>query len=168
MPTGYVSLAKIRLGLASRQACAVGAAIVLLALTVACRDKDVVTASYETMAEAREAGAPQRGDIPSGIPEGAHEIRIASDPDSGRRWGLFNFRPDDVVALRALLHDEEMSLEGMECDIPYRIEWWPILLRGPINVEHVKAAGLQSYRSREGNLVVVVNWKQGRAYYWKV
>ena len=60
-----------------------------------------------------------------------------------------------------------MSLEGVECDIPGRIEWWPTLLRGLVNAEHAKAAGLQAYRSRQGDLIVVVNWKQGRAYYWK-
>ena len=86
--------------------------------------------------------------------------------NSGRRWGLFNFPPQDADALRAMLQSEEMSLAGVECDIPGRIEWWPVLLRGPVNAEHAKAAGLQAYRSRQGGLIVVVNWKQGRAYYW--
>ena len=67
-----------------------------------------------------------------------------------------------------MLQDEEMSLAGVDCDIPARIEWWPILLRGRVNAEQAKAAGLQSYRSRQGDLVVVVNWKQGRAYYWQL
>jgi hypothetical protein len=128
-----------------------------------CRDTDVVTASYATMAEARASG----GDIPAGVPEGAHDIRTASDPRSRRRWGLFNFLAADAEALRGMLQAEEMSLAGVECDIPARIEWWPVLLRGTVNAEQAKAAGLQSYRSRQGDLVVVVNWKQGRAYYWQ-
>ena len=128
-----------------------------------CRDNDVVTASYATMAEARASG----GDIPAGVPEGAHDIRTASDTRSRRRWGLFNFLAADADGLRAMLQAEEMSLAGVECDIPARIEWWPVLLRGTVNAEQAKAAGLQSYRSRQGDLVVVVNWKQGRAYYWQ-
>jgi hypothetical protein len=132
----------------------------------ACRDRDIVTNSYATLAEAREAGAQGRGDIPGGVPEGAHDIRTAADLDSGRRWGLFNFLPQDADGLRTLLSAEEISLAGVECDIPGRIEWWPVLLRGTVDVEQAKAAGLQSYRSRQGSLVVVVNWKQGRAYYW--
>ena len=91
-----------------------------------------------------------------------------ADLDSGRRWGLFNFLPQDADGLRALLSAEENSLAGVECDIPGRIEWWPVLLRGTVDAEQAKAAGLQSYRSRQGSLVVVVNWKQGRAYYWKL
>jgi hypothetical protein len=132
----------------------------------ACRDQDVVTASYATLAEAREAGALTRGEIPAGVPDGAYEIRTASDLDAPRKWGLFNFRPQDEAALRALLTAEEASLAGVSCDIPPRIEWWPVLLRGSIDAEQAKAAGLQSYRSKQGDLVVVVNWKQGRAYYW--
>ena len=138
-----------------------------VALTSAgCRDKDVVTESYATMAEAREAGAANRGDIPPGVPAGAHDIRTASDLHSRRRWGLFDFPPQDAAALRATLEADEIPLAGVECDIPGRIEWWPVLLRGTVNAEQAKAAGLQSYRSRQGNLMVVVNWKQGRAYYW--
>ena len=143
-------------------------AVAVMAATAAtlsgCRNNDVVTESYATMAEARASG----GDIPAGVPEGAHDIRTASDTRSRRRWGLFNFLAADADGLRAMLQDEEMSLAGVDCDIPARIEWWPVLLRGRVNAEQAKAAGLQSYRSRQGDLVVVVNWKQGRAYYWQL
>jgi hypothetical protein len=80
---------------------------------------------------------------------------------------LFSFLAQDAETLRAMLTAEEISLAGVECDIPGRIEWWPLLLRGMVNAHQAKAAGLQAYRSRQGNLIVVVNWKQGRAYYWK-
>jgi hypothetical protein len=142
-------------------------AVAVIAATAAtlsgCRNNDVVTESYATLAEARASG----GDIPAGVPEGAHDIRTASAARSRRRWGLFNFPAADAAALRAMLQAEEMSLAGVDCDIPARIEWWPVLLRGRVNAEQAKAAGLQSYRSRQGDLVVVVNWKQGRAYYWQ-
>lgn len=140
-------------------------ALTLLVATTACRDKDVTTASYATMAEAREAGATNR-DLPTGVPEGAQDIRVARDPDSNRKWVLFNFQPEDADALRAMLQQDEKSLAGVACDIPSRIEWWPLLLRGPIDADQVKAAGLQSYRTKQGDLIVVVNWKQGRAYLW--
>ena len=145
-------------------AVAVIAATATTAATLSgCRNTDVVTESYATLAEARASG----GDIPAGVPEGAHDIRTASDTRSRRRWGLFNFLAADADGLRAMLQADEMSLAGVDCDIPARIEWWPVLLRGRVNAEQAKAAGLQSYRSRQGDLVVVVNWKQGRAYYWQ-
>jgi hypothetical protein len=149
-----------------RFACALALAAAAATMSSGCRDRDVVTNSYATLAEARDAGAARRGEIPPGVPEGAHDIRTASDQDSDRRWGLFDFLAQDADALRAMLNAEEISLAGVECDIPGRIEWWPVLLRGTVNAEQAKAAGLQSYRSRQGSLVFVVNWKQGRAYYW--
>ena len=131
----------------------------------ACRDRDILTFSFVNMAEVRAAGA-DASDIPRRLPEGAHDIRAAHDPDSHRRWGLFNFGPNDAEALRAILKSEEVSLAGVECDIPGRVEWWPVILRGQVNAEQAKMAGLIAYRSAEGDLLFVVHWKQGRAYYW--
>jgi hypothetical protein len=165
MPSGLVRDADMRLmWMSMARVLAVGVAAATM--VSACRDRDIVTNSYATLAEARAAGAPGRGDIPAGVPEGAHDIRTAADLDSGRRWGLFDFLPQDADGLRAMLSAEETSLAGVECDIPGRIEWWPVLLRGTLDAEQAKAAGLQSYRSPQGSLVFVVNWKQGRAYYW--
>lgn len=144
---------------------AAGLLLVFAAGASACRDKDILTFSFANMAEVRAAGAEAR-DIPTRIPEGAHDIRAAHDPDSHRRWGLFSFGPNDADALRAMLKSEEVSLAGVECDIPGRVEWWPLLLRGQVNAEQAKVAGLSAYRSAEGNLLFVVHWKQGRAYYW--
>jgi hypothetical protein len=142
------------------------AAIVVVVATAGCRDVDVVTASYASMAEARDDGAMASGALPPGVPEGAYEIRTASDLRSDRRWGLFNFEPQDADALRAILHAEDATFDRLTCDIPARIEWWPVLLRGTVDAEQAKAAGLLSYRSRQGSLIFVVNWDQGRAYYW--
>jgi hypothetical protein len=142
------------------------AAVAVALMSSGCRDNDVVTNSFATLAEARDAGAAGGSDLPAGVPEGAHDIRTARDLNSGRRWGLFSFLAQDAATLRAMLTTEEISLAGVECDIPGRIEWWPLMLRGTVNAEQAKAAGLQSYRSQQGGLVFVVNWKQGRAYYW--
>lgn len=142
--------------------------VVMLAAAPACRDLDVVTASYRTLAEARGAGAIDRGWVPEGLPEGTYELREAHDLDSNRRWGLFNFPPGQGDVLRALLRPDEISLAGVRCDIPSRIEWWPLLLRGRLDDERIRMTGLEAYRARRGELLFVVNWEQGRAYYWSV
>jgi hypothetical protein len=145
-------------GLASLAASAV--------ITTGCGDLDVVTAAYATRAEAEQAGAVARGWVPAAVPPGAHDLREAHDLDANRTWGLFNFVPSDVEALRAQLQPEEIAISGLECDIPGRIEWWPVLLRGTLDADRIKAAGLQPYRAKQRELIVIVNWKQGRAYYW--
>ena len=131
-----------------------------------CRDLEVVTASYNTLADARNAGAISGGWLPEGLPPGTTDVREAHNPDTNARWGLFNFPVAQAPALKALLEPSEFSVSGQECRPPRRIEWWPILLRGALDAEAVKAAGLKSYRSRDGALIFVLNWTQGRAYYW--
>ena len=144
---------------------AAAVAACLLLLIGACRNLEVVTESYGTIADARAAGAVDRGWLPQGLPESTRELRIAHDLDSNRRWGLFNFPPAEAGALRARL-GAEISLEGQTCNPPRRIEWWPVLLRETLDHEQIKATGLRAYTGAETDLIIAVNWDQGRAYYW--
>jgi hypothetical protein len=131
-----------------------------------CSDLDVVTHTYATMAEAKAAGAPADGWLPAFVPAGAHDIREAHDQGgTRRRWGLFNFAAADDAALRAQL-GPEVGFAGTAVDAPPRIEWWPVLLRGPLDDERVTATGLRGYRVEGDDLVAAVNWSQRRAYYW--
>jgi hypothetical protein len=120
----------------------------------------------DQLLRAREAGAVAQGWIPEGLPPGSHDLREAHLPGTGQRWGILNFPQPEADALRALLDDAEISLDGMRCDAPARIEWWPIVLRGNLDNARIAATGLRSYRSKDGQLIFTVNWTQGRAYYW--
>ena len=139
--------------------------LTLLLAAARCGDLGIVTESYATLAEAAADGAVARGDVPQGLPAGTRELRVAHDTDSPRRWGLFDFPADEGDTLRALL-GPEMSLQGIRAEPPRRIEWWPVLLRGPLDDQQVRATGAQAYPARSGELIFVVNWRQGRAYYW--
>ena len=148
-----------------RLSAAVG--VLLLALA-GCGNVDVQTDSFATMAEARQRGAVDRGWVPAFLPEHAYEIRAAYDTGGLRRWGIVNFRSEDAESVRRLLVPEEVSLDGWRMDIPARIEWWPIVLRNELDAGALTATGLRAYRNSTGDYVFVVNWKQGRAYYWWV
>jgi hypothetical protein len=132
----------------------------------ACRDLQVVTNTYASLAEARTAGAIDKGWIPPILPDGAHDIREAHDEaHSRRRWGLFSFRSSDDAPFRGRL-GAEISLQGVAADPPPRIEWWPVLLRGSLDPAQVANTGLKGYSVAGDELVVAVNWSQRRAYYW--
>lgn len=131
-----------------------------------CAGPAVHTASYATLAEARTAGAIDKGWVPADLPEGAYELRAAYAIDGWERWGLFNFRPADAGALRSVLASEEITLAGTRMEIPGRIEWWPVILRGDLDAERIAATGLRAYHARAGGRIFGVNWDQGRAYYW--
>ena len=140
-------------------------ALAILIAISGCRDVDVVTETYATLSEAQTAGAVDRGWLPRGLPPGTRELRVAHDLDSHRRWGLFDFPPDEGDRLRALL-GAEISFDGLTANPPRRIEWWPILLREQLNAERLRATGLRAYGAKEGDLIYAVNWAQGRGYYW--
>lgn len=145
----------------------IGAVLVSGALASwACRNIDVVTASYATLAEARDAGAVAAGRMPEGLPAGTHDIREARDTDTVRRWMLFSFPAAEGETLKTLIEPQEVSLEGESCDVPGRIEWWPVLLRNRLNGAQISATGLRTYKGRNSDLVYAVNWSQGRAYAW--
>lgn len=142
------------------------AALLVMCAPGGCRNADVDTESYATLAEAREAGAIDRGWMPTELPQGASDIRIAYDRRSNRRWGLFSFSEADAAAFKALLQQEEVSLAGQSLDVPGRIEWWPVQLRGTLDESRIRDTGLRAFRAQQGGLVFAVNWNQRRAYYW--
>jgi hypothetical protein len=146
------------------RACAMAMAVVTLH---ACADLNSQTYSFATLDEARLAGAMAKGWVPEGLPAGSHDLRVAQVPGTSQHWGIINFPRAEEGALRALLDPAEVSLTGEHCDMPGRVEWWPVMLRGALDGERLAATGIRGYRSRAGNRLFAVNWRQGRAYYWE-
>ena len=124
----------------------------------------VKLAVFNTVDEARNAGAIQAGWVPDGLPGRTSDLRAGYMPD-GRHWGVFAFPSSEEAALRRLARDEITS-GTLECDPPGRLEFWPRLLRTPIDIERVRATGFRLYRGGDSR-TYAINWGQGRAYYWK-
>ncbi len=142
----------------------VGAFTVVIAAAASCTGIETRTGVYATLAEARAAGAIDQGWIPEGLPASASELREAHR-GTDQRWGLFNFPHGDAEAVRALLGDEIKGAPP-ECTPPGRLEWWPRVLRSPLDPAQIGATGLRVYRGRDGRLTYAVNWSQGRGYFW--
>ena len=124
------------------------------------------TNSYASLAEAREGGAVANGWIPDGLPSGSHDIREGHVPGTTQHWGIFEYPQAEEGVLRALLEAEEVSVEGLRCEVPARIQWWPLMLRGALDGPRLATTGTRLYRAKNGGLLFAVNWSQGRAYYW--
>jgi hypothetical protein len=144
---------------------AFGLAAVLLPFTTSCAGIETKTGVYATVEEARAAGAIERGWVPEGLPASATDLREAHRGDE-QQWGLFVFPPADGEAVRALL-GAEITGAAPACDPPGRLEWWPRILRSPMDLTQVQSTGLRLYRSRDDRLTYAVNWRQGSAFYWK-
>jgi hypothetical protein len=139
---------------------------IVLTAAAACSGIDAQTNSFSTLDEARQAGAIANGWIPDGLPPGSHDIREGHVPGTPQRWGVIEFPQSEEASLRTLLQPEEIPLDGQRCEVPGRVEWWPVILRGTIDGERVAATQLRAYRARQGDLMFAVNWNQGRAYFW--
>lgn len=132
----------------------------------ACAGINSQTNSFATLDEARQAGAVANGWVPAWLPPGSHDIREAHVPGTPALWGIVNFPQAESDVLRSALVPDEIALDGLRLETPGRIEWWPIELRGALNGERLGVVGIRGYRARQNDLIVAVNWKQGRAYYW--
>lgn len=123
------------------------------------------TNSYATLAEARQAGAVTNGWIPEGLPAGSHDIREGHVPGTSQHWGLFEYPQGEEGMLRALVEGQEATGGDVHCEVPARIEWWPSMLRGSLDVARLATTGTRLYHAKSGGLLFAVNWSQGRAYY---
>jgi hypothetical protein len=135
----------------------------VVAVLAACDDLRVKVDVFDNIDEARAAGAVAAGWVPDALPKSASDLREGHLPD-GRYWGVFTFPRTDEPTIRALL-GAEIATGTLRCDPPGRLEWWPRIVRSPVNVEQVRTTGFRLYQGRDG-LTYVVNWGQGRAYYW--
>lgn len=118
---------------------------------------------YNSVAEARSAGAIASGWVPDGVPQAASDLREGHMPD-GRHWGVFAFLPADEAAVRALVQTEITS-GTLSCDPPARLGFWPRVLRTPVDVAQVRSTGFRLYDG--GGRTYAINWGQGRVYYWR-
>ncbi len=138
--------------------------LVVLAVLGACGDLRVKMDVFNTVDEARRGGAIAAGWIPERIPEGASDLREGHLPD-GRHWGVFAFQAADEAAVRSLV-GEEVTTGTLTCDPPGRLEFWPRLIHGTVDVAQVRSTGFRLYHGQDGR-TYAINFGQGRAYYWK-
>jgi hypothetical protein len=138
--------------------------VLVVLLLSGCADWRVKLGVFNTAEEARAGGAIAGGWVPEGLPASATDLRAGYMPD-GRHWGVFAFRAADEPAVRALLR-EEVTTGTLTCNPPGRLEFWPRLLRTPIDPARVRSTGFRVYRGSDAR-TYAINWGQGRAYYWK-
>jgi hypothetical protein len=139
--------------------------LLLLVILTACSGLSVKIGVYQTLDEARSAGAIGSGWVPEGLPASANDLREGHMPNGPQHWGAFSFKSEDAAAVRALLGNEITS-GTLTCDPPGRLEFWPRLLLSPVDVERVKTTGFRLYQG-SGGRTYAINWGQARVYYWK-
>ena len=140
------------------------AVLAVLPVLGGCGDLRVKMGVFNTVDEARRDGAIAAGWIPERVPAGANDLREGHLPD-GRHWGVFAFQAADEAAVRSLV-GEEVTTGTLTCDPPGRLEFWPRLIHGTVDVAQVRSTGFRLYHGQDGR-TYAINFGQGRAYYWK-
>ena len=115
------------------------------------RGPSVQTATYATLRRGQGSGRDRPGWVPRSLPEGrlraACRLRRRTAASDG---ACSTSATADADALRGVLQPEEISFAGTVMEIPGRIEWWPVILRGRLDAERIQTTGLRAYPARSG------------------
>jgi hypothetical protein len=120
---------------------------------------------YATMAEARSAGAIDRGWVPSFLPESTTSILESHNIDTNETWGTFRFSPTEAMALRGSLVETELTAQRLRR--PAGIPHWPAVLEGQIARDSLRQAGLELFKASSQDLFVALDSKAGVGFFWR-
>ena len=117
----------------------------LTVMVAACSDfKD---SSYASMADARRAGAVDRGWLPDLLPDSAINIRERHNLDTNQTWCAFELTPAAVATLRSRLSPmKSADLMNTTVRAP-GARWWPAVLEGRLDPAAIDKAGMSLYTS---------------------
>jgi hypothetical protein len=148
--------------------------VFLLSVFVGC--SETFDSSYDTLADAEQAGAFQRGWLPRCLPPTARSIRERHDIDTNRGWITLEFSPNDSLVFTGTLERIPASLvRHLGLPAP-GVRWWhPLLRRGKLNT--AGESGFQFFTvefrdSNDAGTVFINQWffaaklSEGIAFGW--
>lgn len=101
--------------------------------------------SYPTLTSAEKDGAIDRGWLPDFLPRSSYTIRVVGDLSPARVWCAFEFRPSDLDRLLRIAKKVDV-LDPSVSHVPDPDEqWWPIVLKGNLDVGKIEKAGFRLY-----------------------
>jgi hypothetical protein len=100
---------------------------------------------YPSLAAAEKDGAIDRRWLPDFLPESSHAIRVVGDLSPSRDWCAFEFWPSDLD--RLLKNAKKVDvLDPSVSRVPDPDkQWWPIVLKGNLDVGKIEKAGFRLY-----------------------
>jgi hypothetical protein len=117
---------------------------------------------YDTYAQARAAGALDRGLLPRRLPPSAREIREKHFADADHHWARFGFDAADLERMVAgLPRLSPAEVKRLRMPSPGWVPWWRL---NPGTVDSKQAAHLRFYRAEDGYLAV--DPRTSVAYFW--
>jgi hypothetical protein len=138
---------------------------VAVAALVAVSCGETRVSHYATMAEARRAGAIERGWVPPFLPETTTSIRESHNIDTNETWGTFRFSDADSTALKRAL--VEIDPTGQHVRRPSGLPDWPRELEGQLAREALRRSGLETFKASSEDVFVALDRKAGSGFFWR-
>ena len=139
--------------------------VALLPLLSIAACSDFKESHYSRMAEARRAGAIDRGWLPDLLPDNTTNVREVHDIDTSQTWCAFDLAEPEATKLQA-----GMSLLG-RTDVLARtirapgVGWWPKVLEGRLDPNSLEQASMRLYSS--GRLLFAFHVGTGRGFMYR-
>ena len=151
------------------QAAAIGvAAVVFVVAGRALTIYETPVEEYSSLAEARAAGAIDRGWIPDFLPPSATHLRQVSDLDTNERWLAFMAPLPELRAMAsrlAPLSYEDARRTAVDRSWVVGGDWPPELSKRFWHTP--RSTSLLSYHiSKAERYCVAIEWRTGRAWGW--
>lgn len=134
----------------------------LLFLISACDRMDTVEDVYPDSETAINAGAIERGWIPTFLPPSAKDIREKHNLDTNEVWMRFSLESGELTSIEKSCHP--IHLEMVALPRKRGGDWWPGAL---IDGAQPQAGEYVYYRCDDGALVAVKTNEQ-EVYYWRL
>jgi hypothetical protein len=101
---------------------------------------------YPSLAEARKAGAIDRGWIPEELlPASSRSLHEVHDLSPSREWCAFEFTPADSRNLRTNLKAVDALPVALGHVPKPGVAWWPSALTGDLDITEIRKTGLDLY-----------------------
>ena len=117
------------------------------------------------MADARRAGAVDRGWLPDILPERAANVRERHNIDTNETGCVFKLAAPEATTLRETLAPLKQSdLSARTVRAP-GVEWWPRVLEGKLDAAAIEKAGMKVYTS--GPLLFALEADERRGFMYR-
>lgn len=104
------------------------------------------------------------------VPDGASDIRLCTDADSGRLWGTYVLRDRGDLERLAVSPIAASSLVGRYTGSPGHLDWWPSWWRRSVSLEALTSSGLSFFEASAGDsgsvTVLALDRARARVYLW--
>jgi hypothetical protein len=155
-------------------AVAAGVVILLILVWIVVPSRRDYESFYPSLADAAKDEVMSHGWLEDEfLPPSSRSIHVAFDLSPSTEWCAFDFAPADSQNLRKNLRSVDVLPPYIRRVQNPHVSWWPGMLRGNLDREHIHREGFELYVvERPANsvmtdvLLFAIDWSKGRGFFY--